>query len=178
MKAATLQHCHWAVSCYSLHTAPSEEYFFWCLIEWLWSVRSPSQWKVKQPADLCKLHLAWVCYKLGSLFSLWCQQNGGCQAVQGLGSLSYQGWGRPLYWSLVLCTWHRQRAMGYMPLHWSFYDHRQGQYLQTYFKKVCSEVSSTQKNVYFIDISCFPLVFSWNPFVKQITVVLTHLKFH
>lgn len=66
------------------------------LIEWLWSGRSPSQWKFKLPADLCKLHLAWGCYKLGSLFSLWCQQNGGCQEVQGLGNVSYQGWGRPL----------------------------------------------------------------------------------
>ncbi len=71
------------------------------LIEWLWSGRSPSQWKFKLPADLCKLHLAWGCYKLGSLFSLWCQQNGGCQEVRGLGNVSYQGWGSPLSWACV-----------------------------------------------------------------------------
>ncbi len=72
--------------------------FLWGLIEWLWSGRSPSQWKFKLSADLCKLHLAWGCYKLGSLFSLWCQQNGGCQEVQVLGNVSYQGWGSPLSW--------------------------------------------------------------------------------
>lgn len=58
--------------------------------------KPPSQWKFKLPADLCKLHLAWACYKLGSLFSLWCQQNGGCQEVQGLGNVSHQGWSSPL----------------------------------------------------------------------------------
>lgn len=54
------------VLCCSLHMAPSVEYFFLVcgLIEWLWSGRSPSQCKFKLPADLCKLHLAWACYKL------------------------------------------------------------------------------------------------------------------
>lgn len=72
-------------------------FFVWC--DWMIrSGRSPPQWKFKPPADLCKLHLAWGCYKLGSLFSLWCQQNRGCQEVQGLGNVSRQGRGSPLSW--------------------------------------------------------------------------------
>lgn len=80
---------------------PRLEYFFLCvcgLIEWLWSGRSVSQWKFKPPADLCKLHLVRGCYKLDSLFSLWCQWNRGCHEVRGLGNVSYQGWDSPLSW--------------------------------------------------------------------------------
>lgn len=69
------------------HAQPSRVVFVW--FGWKsWSVKSPSQRKFKLPADMSELNLAWGCNKLGSLFSLWCQQNGGCQEVGGLGKVS------------------------------------------------------------------------------------------
>lgn len=77
--------------------------------DWMIMAREVSlTMKFKPPADLCKLHLAWGCYKLGLLFSLWCQLNGGCQEVRGLGNVSYQGWGSPLSWACA--HGHRQKA--------------------------------------------------------------------
>lgn len=109
--------------------------FFLEWFDWkIWWVRSPSQRKFKLPADLSELHLAWVCYKLGSLFSLWCQQNGGCHEVEGLGKVSCKDWGNPLFepvwtryskgkqWALpwpgsnsACITWNQQ-------LNWSSYE--------------------------------------------------------
>lgn len=89
---------------FSMHMPPSAEYVSCALIEWLWSARSPAQWKFKLLGDLCKLHLVQGCYKLGSLFSLWCQQNGSCQELWSLGNVSYQGWGSQLSWSCAQGT--------------------------------------------------------------------------
>lgn len=78
------QHAAVAVLCMqNLH----ELFFVW--LDWkIWSVRSLSQRKFKLPPDLSELHLVWGCYKLGSLSSLWCQQNGGGREVEGLGKVS------------------------------------------------------------------------------------------
>lgn len=80
--------CSTAYSCgCAFHAEPSRLVFVW--FDWkIWSVRSPSQRKFKLPADLSELHLVWGCYKLGPLFTVRCQQNGGCQEVEGLGKVS------------------------------------------------------------------------------------------